>query len=134
TMPQWRRTMAALVPVNQMALEAYDELEGDAGLEDRTIHGSIVAAFREPEPARALLTEFDHIRQAGLDLDYEPIDGEEVRRLAPVVAEGVATGVRIDNQRFVDPGRFVGALGDAVRSRGAELREGAEVRGLRHGP
>src|SRR5690606_2569246 len=89
TMPQWRRTMAALVPLNRAALDAYDELERDPGLGDRSRHGSIIAAFREPEQADALLKEFRHVRDAGLDLDYEAVDGDAVRAIAPVVTDRV---------------------------------------------
>lgn len=134
TMPQWRRTMARLVPLNQAALDAYDELERDPGLTVHTTRGSIIAAFREPDQAQALLTEFRHVREAGLDLAYEAVDGSTVRSLAPVVTDNVARGVRIDDQRFVDPGGFVEALGEAVRRRGGTIQEGADVRGLRHGP
>src|SRR5690606_36857833 len=89
---------------------------------------------REEEQAEALLTEFRQVREAGLELAYEPVDGDTVQELAPVVTDNVARGVRIDEQRFVDPGSFVEALGEAVRRRGGTIQEGAEVRGLRHGP
>lgn len=134
TMPKWRWTMARLVPINRVALDAYDELERDPGLTVHTTRGSIIAAFREEEQAEALLTEFRQVREAGLELAYEPVDGDTVQELAPVVTDNVARGVRIDEQRFVDPGSFVEALGEAVRRRGGTIQEGAEVRGLRHGP
>ncbi|GAA1139356.1 NAD(P)/FAD-dependent oxidoreductase [Ornithinicoccus hortensis] len=134
TMPQWRRTMAALVPLNRMALDAYDEIEADPGLSARSTSGPFIAAFREHEHADGLLTEFEHIREAGLQIEHAEIDLAAMREAAPVITPSVRRAIRIDGQRFLDPGRYVAALGEAVRARGADLREGAEVRGLRHGP
>lgn len=133
TMPTWRRTMAALVPINRLALEAYSELESDPGLDARLHHGPIMAAFREPEHADGLLHEFDLIREAGFDLQYADIDGTELRASAPVVSAAVTRAIRIDGQAFMNPGAYVAALADAVRARGGEIREGASVNGLRHG-
>ncbi|HLS46756.1 MAG TPA: FAD-dependent oxidoreductase [Ornithinicoccus sp.] len=130
----WRRTMAALAPLNVSALDAYDELETDAGLTARLSSGPILAAFREDEHADGLLHEFGHITAAGLELDYSDVTGPEIRQLAPVVAPHVHRAIRIDGQRFMDPGAYVASLAEAVRARGGEVREGADVRGLRHGP
>ncbi|QDO89962.1 FAD-dependent oxidoreductase [Ornithinimicrobium ciconiae] len=134
TAPTWRRTMAALLPLNVHALDAYDELETDPGLTERLRSGPIIAAFREDEHADGLLTEFDQIREAGMALEASDITAEQVRELAPVVAPNVSRAIRIDGQRFMDPGAYVAALATAVRARGGEVREGADVRGLRHGP
>lgn len=134
TTPTWRKTMAALVPLNMAALDAYDELETDPGLSVRLSSGPILAAFREDEHADGLLAEFEHIRQAGLELDFSDVTGTHIRELAPVVAADVTRAIRIDGQRFMDPGAYVAGLADAVRARGGQIREGADVRGLRHGP
>lgn len=131
---QWKRTMADLVPLNRAALDAYDELETDPGLTEASRSGPIMAAFAEAEHAQALLAEFEQIREAGLELEFSAIDGDTLRESAPVVAPQITRAIRIDGQRFMDPGRYVAALGEAVRARGAVIQEGADVRGLRHGP
>lgn len=130
----WRKTMAALVPINRQSLDAYDELETDPDLAVRLVGGPILAAFREDEHADGLLHEFDQIRDAGLELEFSDVHGTQIRELAPVVAPGIKRAIRIDGQRFMNPGQYVAGLADAVRARGGEIREGAEVRGLRHGP
>ncbi|WP_134772322.1 NAD(P)/FAD-dependent oxidoreductase [Ornithinimicrobium flavum] len=131
-MPQWRRTMAALVPLNTMALEAYDQLEA-GGLEVRTVPGPMVAAFTTEKAVASLFHELDLIRAAGQDVDAERVDGERVREMAPVVSPDVGFGVVIKGQRRIDPGPFMESLADAVRARGGEVRVGAEVARLRHG-
>lgn len=132
-MPEWRRTMAALVPLNEMALEAYDELEA-GGLEVRTIPAPLVAAFTSEKAVASLFHEFDLIRAAGQDIDAERVDGARVRELAPVVGEAADFGVIIKGQRRIDPGPFMESLADAVRARGGDVRIGDEVSRLRHGP
>lgn len=130
----WRRTMAALVPLNVLALDAYEEMETDPGLSVALESGPILAAFRESEQADGLLREFEQIREAGLELEASDVHGDEIRRLAPVASPQVSRAIRIDGQRFMNPGQYVEGLADAVRARGGEVREGADVRGLRHGP
>lgn len=131
-MPTWRRTMAALVPLNRLALEAYDEMEEEGALRDRTRRGPIVAAFRDPEDAEGLLRELEHVREAGFPVEVTDVDGDEVRGLAPIVSHRVRRGLRIEGQRYLDPGAFVAGLADSVRRRGGEVREGAAVSGVRH--
>lgn len=133
TASTWRRTMAALVPLNVAALDAYDVLESDPGMGERLRGGPILAAFREGEHADGLLQEFDHIREAGLELSASDVPLSQLPELAPVVSSNISRAIRIDGQRFMNPGTYVAGLADAVRSRGAEIREGADVRGLRHG-
>ena len=129
----WRKTMAGLVPLNVQALDAYDELESDEGLSTRLASGPILAAFREDEHADGLLREFEQIRAAGLELEFSDVGAAEIHELAPVVAPSVSRGIRIDGQKFMNPGQYVEALAEAVRSRGGDVREGAEVQLLRHG-
>lgn len=132
-MPQWRRTMRALVPINNIALEAFDELEA-GGLEVRSIPAPLVAAFTDEKAVASLFKEFDLIRAVGQDIDAEQVDGDRVRELAPVVGPAVDFGVIIEGQRRIDPGPFMESLADAVRARGGTVRVGAEVSRLRHGP
>jgi D-amino-acid dehydrogenase len=50
------------------------------------------------------------------------LTGAELREQVPLASSAVTVGVRINDQRFVDPGKFVQALGRSVVERGAELR------------
>lgn len=133
TMPQWRRTMAALAPLNRLALEAYDELEA-GGVTARTVPGPAIAAFQDETGVEALLHELELVREAGLEIEAERVDGDGVRAVAPVVGPSTRAGVVIHGQRRLDPPAFLEALAQAVRGRGGDVRGGAEVARLRHGP
>src|SRR5699024_10290021 len=101
----WRRTMAALVPLNVAAHDAYDQIEADPGMTAHLDRGPILAAFREDEHADGLVREFEQIREAGLELEFGDVTGAEIQELAPVVSGQVTRAIRIDGQRFMNPGQ-----------------------------
>ena len=55
TAARWRRNMAALVPVNRMALDAFDELSAGGVQEPTRQASSFIAAYQRVEQRRALL-------------------------------------------------------------------------------
>lgn len=124
TMRAWHRTMAALAPINVLALEAFDELTA-GGVEAVTRPGPFVIGFTGEAEAAAFLDEARRVRSHGLTVDVERLD--HPADLVPVLSEAVAPVYRMDGQRFIEPGPFVHALGDAVRARGATHRTGSEV-------
>ncbi len=133
TMRTWRRTMAHYVPVNRLAIEAFDEL-GAGGVSGATHEAPIMAAFRSVELSAALSREIDLIHEAGLDLRTEIIDGDALRAEIPIVSANVTTAIKISGQRFINPGDYVDSLASAVRDRGGQIALGASVRALRQGP
>lgn len=133
TMKSWRRTMAHYVPVNRLAIDAYAELT-DGGVTGEVHDAPIMAAFLTEEKSAGLVREIDLIHQAGLELDTEVIDGDTLRAQLPVVSPQVQTAIRINGQRYINPGHYVDSLADAVRDRGGEIHSGAAVRTIRQGP
>lgn len=131
TMRTWRKTMERFVPVNRIAMDAFDELAA-GGVQGETIEAPIMAAFAEESQSPGLVKEIADIREAGLDLRTSVIDGDELRRAVPIVADGVEMAIRIDGQRYIDPGAYLASLADAVRAKGGEIRSGANVHALRH--
>lgn len=131
TMRTWRRTMAHYVPVNELAIEAFDELTA-GGVQGRTIDAPIMAAFRHAAESAGLVKEVEHIHEAGLDLKTEVIDGDALRAQVPIIAGEVETAIKISGQRYIDPGAYMESLADAVRAKGGEVRIGANVQTLRH--
>ncbi|MFD0904820.1 NAD(P)/FAD-dependent oxidoreductase [Actinomadura sediminis] len=134
TAARWRRAMEALVPINGLALPGFDALvEGGVEAETRDA-ATFVAAYRTAAERRVLLEEVEHIRAAGQSLEYEALDGDEARKLEPLLSEEIGAAILLRGQRFVDPGRFVHALADAVRARGGEIRTGTDVDAMQDGP
>jgi glycine/D-amino acid oxidase-like deaminating enzyme len=81
TAGQWRRGMAAYVPLNERALEAFDVLAA-GGVTARTHRASsFLACFGRERQAQGLLTELEQIRNAGQDVTFHPITGWRARSL-----------------------------------------------------
>ncbi len=131
---RWRQAMSALVLLNEGALDAFAELD-DAGLGVRTRAAEpILAAYRHEAARDGLVQELRHIAAAGQPVDYDLLTGDEARSLEPALSEVVASAIRLNSQRFIDPGAFVDALGDAVRARGGQIRSGSVVRAVEDEP
>jgi glycine/D-amino acid oxidase-like deaminating enzyme len=133
TARQWRRGMAAYVPVNARALDAFDALAA-GGVTARTQPaGAFLACFARERDARGLLAELEQIAGAGQQLDYVAVSGRRARVMEPALTGRVAAAVEIRGQRFLHPPEFVRSLAEAVRSRGGRIVEGADVTALEHG-
>jgi len=131
TTAAWKRAMAALVPINRMALESFDMLTA-GGVQATTQHAdSFLAAYRTMQETATLREEIDHIRAAGQDLHYDLLTGEEARAIEPSLSEEVSAAIRLRGQRFIDPAAFVRALGEAVTARGAKLISPLRVTSVR---
>lgn len=131
TMRSWHRTMAALAPINVLALEAFDELTG-GGVDASTHEGPFVIGFTEDAQASLFLDEVGRVRGHGLEVEVARLD--DTAELAPFLSDAVAAAYRMDGQRYVEPGPFVSALGEAVRARGARLRLGDAVTAVTGAP
>ncbi len=127
TANRWRRAMGALAPLNRRALGAFDILAA-GGVDVPTRPAApFLACYRDPREREALIVELEEIRDVGQSVEFDLLDGAAVRTLEPALADGIGAAIRIDGQRFCDPGDFVTALADSVRARGGALREGVGV-------
>lgn len=124
TMRAWHRTMAALTPIDTMALGAFDELT-DGGVDSWTREGPYVVGFTDEAHATAFVGEVGRVASHGQDVPVTRLD--DPRALVPQLSDAVKVAYRLDGQRFIEPGPFVQALADSVVARGAELRTGAAV-------
>ncbi|MGD6979475.1 MULTISPECIES: NAD(P)/FAD-dependent oxidoreductase [Citricoccus] len=126
----WDRTMAALTPIDRMALEAFDELTG-SGVDSWTREGPFIVGFTEERHATGFLREVEGVVRHGQDVPLERV--EHPRELAPQLSDAVGVVYRMDGQRFIEPGPFVQALADSVVARGGTLRTDAEVTSITTG-
>jgi D-amino-acid dehydrogenase len=132
TARRWRAGMAAYVPLNERALEAFDVLAagGMPAATHRT--DTFLACFRRERDAAGLLAELEQIRDAGQHVGFHPVTGWRVRATEPALSDRVEAAVQIHGQRYLHPPEFVWSLGLAVRERGGELVQGVDVTDLRH--
>ncbi|TFV67612.1 UNVERIFIED_ORG: FAD-binding oxidoreductase [Bacillus sp. AZ43] len=128
---QWRRGMAAFVPLNERALEAFDALAA-GGVDAATRRSEpFLALYRSPKEVDGLLHELRAVAAAGQrGVDFAPMSGAEARSVEPLLTGEVHAAVRIHGQRYLDPPAFVASLAAAVRARGGTVAEGSGVRGL----
>ncbi|MFD7657500.1 NAD(P)/FAD-dependent oxidoreductase [Actinosynnema sp. NPDC059797] len=117
----WTRAVEANLPLNQECAEAFDVLTAN-GVDAPTVDAPITAGFRTPKQAQGLLRELGRMAAAGQPVDHVELDADQLREHVPLASPALTAGVRVDGQRYVDPGAFVQALARAVVRRGATIR------------
>ena len=124
---KWRAAMAVFIEANRRALDAFDAL-ADGGLTEPTREADpFVAAFLSERDRDGLVHEFEHVAEVGGHTDYELVDGNALRSIEPALSDAVTHGVLLRRQRFINPGRYVHALADAVQANGGDVLSGVEV-------
>ncbi|MFC4629113.1 NAD(P)/FAD-dependent oxidoreductase [Promicromonospora alba] len=123
----WQRAMAALTPIDRLALEAYDELE--AGGVHATSHPSRwVVGFERERESRPFVHELRAVAKAGQEVRLSRMpDGVRV----PHLSRAVRSTWTLEGQRYIDPGAYVQALATSVSARGAKVLSDARVEGVR---
>src|SRR4051812_28149237 len=129
---QWRRGMAAYVPLNERALEAFDVLAAGGVTAPTQPATNFLACFARERQAHGLLAELEQIRNAGQDVTFHPVTGWRARALEPALTDRVGAAVQIYGQRYLHPPEYVRSLAFAVRDRGGEIVEGVDVTDLEH--
>lgn len=130
TMRSWRRGMRGYIPVNSDCLDAFDVLTRN-GVDAPTHEAPITAAFAKSAQSRDLLHELELINASGQEVRFATLSGEAAREQIPQLSAGIETAIRLDGQRYVDPGEFVRALGRSVEARGATIVRGFTATRLR---
>ena len=127
TSKRWQQAMRALIPLNNGALDAFDEMEaGGVGAATRAAE-PFIAAYRTADERRTLLEEFEHIETAGQKVHYEILDGAEARRQEPALSSEIGAAIKILEERFIDPAAYVDSVAKAVRGRGGRIIIGSDV-------
>jgi D-amino-acid dehydrogenase len=135
TPARWRRGMAALIPLNDRALPAFDALAAGGVTAATRSAAPFLACFRTAAERDALVEELRQIRAAGQsDVVFGPLSGEQARVLEPALSARVGAALQLYGQRYLHPPEYLRALGYSFADRGGELVEGVTVRGLRPVP
>jgi D-amino-acid dehydrogenase len=130
----WQRAVRANLTLNDECMAAYDVLVSN-GVDAPITDAPITALFRSSADAEHLLEQLQRLEAAGQSSSTTELTGAALREQVPLASSAMTVGVRIDGQRFVDPGRFVQALGRSVVERGAALdtMDVADVRAVGDG-
>ncbi|MGX1702784.1 NAD(P)/FAD-dependent oxidoreductase [Microbacterium sp. NPDC055357] len=124
SMRAWNRTMAALTPIDKIALAGFDEL-AEGGVDAWTKKGPFVIGFTDEPHSKGFLREVEGVIRHGQDVPFERLT--DPRSLVPQLSDAVTVAYRLDGQRFLEPGPYVEALAEAVRARGGVIRTDATV-------
>jgi D-amino-acid dehydrogenase len=128
----WRRGMAAYVPLNERALEAFDVLAAGGVTAQTHRAESFLACFARERDAERMCAELEQIRAAGQKAGFHSVTGWRVRAMEPVLTDRVEAAVQIHGQRYLHPPEFVTSLAIAIQARGGEIVQGADVADLEH--
>ena len=134
TMPAWKKAMSSLVPINDKALAAFDTLKA-GGVDAETYEAkSFIAAYRSEAERETLLEEMTHIKEAGQDIRFDVLTGDQARAIEPALSGEIGAALLLHDQRYVNPGVYVNALADSVRARGGRLEIATPVRWIDEDP
>lgn len=157
---KWREAMAVFSEIGATGLDAFDEIsEGNAisrigragsingtgaagnNAATTTLGTGVVEPTKPAEPfltgfkslkdREGLLHEFEGIRAAGGEVEFDLLSAGEIRAMEPTLGTGVKAGVAIHHQRFINPPRFMDSLADSVIARGGEITTDFEVADIR---
>lgn len=131
TPQRWREAMNALIPLNNGALAAFDEMNAGGVAEPTAVANPFTAAFRTEADSQGLLHEFEQILACGQQVSFDVIDGDEARRGEPSLSAEIGTAIRIHDERYLNPSAFVRSVADSVRAQGGVIHSGVEVTDLR---
>jgi D-amino-acid dehydrogenase len=116
----WKRAMKANVALNADCIEAFDALIA-SGIDAPVTDTPITAVFRGSDDADHMLWQLRQLEKAGQTTHVVRVEGEGLRQQVPLASPAITVGLNFAAQRFIDPGRFVEALGHAVTSRGGTI-------------
>jgi D-amino-acid dehydrogenase len=125
----WKRAVRDNLTLNGECMAAYEALVSN-GVEASITDAPITALFHTSADADHLLEQLQRLHDAGQSSSTTELTAAELREQVPLASSGIAVGVRINGQRFVNPGQFVHALGRSVVERGGVL-ETADVGDVR---
>lgn len=123
----WEAGLQALSPLNVQALAAYREMErggvkhGPARMDPGLIF--------TPDAQRlaGLEHELAAVRASGQEVDFNVLSGDEARKLAPMVSDGMEAAVRLNDQYYLDPRPFIQSLAARLSDLGVSIEEGVSV-------
>lgn len=132
TRSRWNTSMKALLPLNEGAIEGYEEISSQSNHQDglRAKEAPILAAFYSKSDASALKEELADIVISGGTIKSQELSGSDLAGQYPYLNPNVSFAISLLGQRFIDPYRYCLSLADEVTALGGELRFGERVLGV----
>jgi D-amino-acid dehydrogenase len=116
------RSSQAIIPLQALALPAWERLLGKLGLEAELNRRGVLYAFDAIEPFEAAMGVYR--RQQELGIPLELIDGSAIRALEPALSERLVRAVYYPTVVHVDDPYELGQkLAAAVRQRGGRIQQ-----------
>lgn len=126
----WRTTASVLGEAASRLFAAYEELcdSPDAPVDANvTAAEPMLAVFSSEAERQALVHEFSRLQALGFAPRYSLLDHSQTRAAAKVLGDSARCGLALEDQRFINPARFVRALAAAVGIGGGDIISGSEV-------
>lgn len=120
----WNKTMAALTPIDLLALESFDELVA-GGVKAETHEKPFIIGFEKEAQSHHFRHEMQLVEKAGQRVPLTTVDNP--MQMVPQLTSAVETVLALGGQRFMAPGDFVEALAQSVRERGGTIDTNASV-------
>lgn len=120
----WNKTMAALTPIDKLALEAFDEMT-NSDVSSWTQEGPFIVGFENETQSKGFQEEIAGAIRHGQEVPFERL--ENPQEWSPQLSERISTAFKLDGQRFLEPAPFVEALAQAVIARGGNFLHGKDV-------
>ncbi len=130
---RFRRGLVALEALAPLAFAAYDELR-DGGVAEPVVESPIVAAFEDRRAAGGFEHELELLAGTAMKPVVRVLSGEELLEEVPLLSRRAGHGFRIEQQRFLQPARYMAALAAAVAGRGGRVRRGEAVTAVEPAP
>lgn len=116
----------ALARLGARVFPLVEEMVAD-GVEMELHKRGLLVAARDPANARAFLAGLEPMRDLGYAIPDTLLEGAALRDAEPALSDDVRAAARIGEHWHVLPQSLMAGLGAALRARGVEILEGAEV-------
>jgi D-amino-acid dehydrogenase len=121
--------MRALLAINARTIELFDGLAAD-GVEFEMHSAGLLFLFVTEAALADELEVLEELRREGYPGEVTALSGAEARAMEPAIGDAVVGAILTPAERHVRPETLTAGFAAALRARGAEIREHAEVTGL----
>jgi D-amino-acid dehydrogenase len=128
--PRYRRGVKALLDLNARTFTELDAYAAD-GVEFEMHGGGILCLARSEKGIAWFAPVFEDLQALGFEGTIESLSREEAREIEPALGDEARYVVRTGLDRYVRPESLKAGLAAKLRGAGVELREQADVTGLR---